>query len=315
MTDGPNDVFPAGIRAGWAPAHVWRWFVLRAAKHVPKATRDQSEWKSLGASFFAILQAVGQAANEDGTNAFLGTDTLMAIGRCSKETVQKVLVAAEAVCLIRKTANARGGRHPKPATYACTLPLGADTETGCGIAWERALAVLSSSEYDRRLRHKRAKGLGRHVTPSGLGPVQALEASCDAPVPAEEVIEGASRDGGRQRHVTDQKGLHDAPTRLHQAVHHERAEVVSQPQVDGALVSAVRGQPPATATAAPSDGHGDHPRSSTPAAANYAEHVAACDRCPREMWCPQGSRLRKYLVAEQHHKRARHLPSAAGDAG
>ncbi|MFE1789162.1 hypothetical protein ACFW7J_12345 [Streptomyces sp. NPDC059525] len=313
MTAGPNDVMPGAIRPGWAPAHAWRWFLLRSAKHIPRATRDQPEWKSLGASFFAILQAVGQAANEDGTNAFLGTDTLMAIGRCSKETVQKVLVAAEAVCLIRKTANARGGRCPKPATYACTLPLGADTETGCGIAWERALAVLSSSEYDRRLRHKRAKSSGQHVTPADRRRMQALEASRDALVPADEVIEGASRDEGRQRHVTDQKASHDAPTRLHQDLHHETAEVVSQPQVDGALASALRGQPPTTATAAPSDAHEDS-RSSTPAAANYARHLAACDRCPREMWCPQGSRLRKYLVAEQHRKRARHLPSAPDDA-
>ncbi|GAA0270125.1 hypothetical protein GCM10010302_04620 [Streptomyces polychromogenes] len=311
MTDGPNDVMPAGIRPGWAPAHAWRWFLLRSAKHVPKATRDQPEWKSLGASFFAILQAVGQAANEDGTNAFLGTDTLMAIGRCSKETVQKVLVAAEAVCLIRKTANARGGRHPKPATYACTLPLGADTETGHGIAWGEAAAVLSSSEHDRRLRHKRAKGPERHVMPPDRSPVQELAASCDGPVPAGAEVEVASHDAARERHVTGQKASPDAPTRFHPAFHQEMDEAVDQPQVDGALPSAIgRGRPLDTA-AVPAGGH-EGGRASAVAESNYTRHVASCDRCPREMWCPQGSRLRKYLVAEQNHKRARYLGGPPG---
>ncbi|MEW2372591.1 hypothetical protein AB0940_24960 [Streptomyces sp. NPDC006656] len=308
MTDGPNEVMPGKIWPGRTPAHAWRWFLLRAAKHVPKGTRDQPEWKSLGASFFAILQAVGQAADEDGTNAFLGIETLMAVGRCSKETVQKVLVAAEAVCLIRKTANARGGRHPKPAAYACTLPLGADTGTGRGIAWERALAVLSSSEHDRRLRHKRAKDAGRHVTPPDRSPMQKQTASYDALVPAEGEVEAASRDVGTERHVTDQTALRDAPTRVHQALDQEIDEVVCQPQVDRALPSAAVRNGLTAATAVSAEGH-DEGRGSAVAASNYAKHVVTCDRCPREMWCPQGSRLRKYLVAEQNHKRARYLGS------
>lgn len=218
----------------------------------------------------------------------------MAIGRCSKETVQKVLVAAEAVCLIRKTANARGGRHPRPATYACTLPLGADPETGHGIAWGKAAAVLSSSEHDRRLRHKRAKDPGRHVTPPDRSPVQEHGASYDAPLSARTGIEAASHDKGRERHVTDQKALRDGPTRYHQALHQDMGEVVCQPQVDGTLPSATgRGDPHGTATV-PAQGY-DNGRSSEVAASTYMRHVAACDRCPWELWCPQGSRLRKYL--------------------
>ncbi|MFF4498694.1 hypothetical protein [Streptomyces sp. NPDC001546] len=311
MTDGTYDVMPVGARPGRAPAHAWRWFLLRSAKHIPKATRKQSEWKSLGASFFAILQAVGQAANEDGTNAFLGTDTLMAIGRCSKETVRKVLVAAEAVCLIRKTANARGGRYPKPATYACTLPLGADTETGRGIAWEEALAVLSSSEHDRRLRHKRAQGPGRHVMRSARSPAHELGASRGAPAAVVVEIAKASRGAATERHVTDQKASRDVPTRFHQDLHQEMDEGVGRPQVDGD-----RPKPPALGgpgeTASESAVGHEGSRSRNVAEANYARHVAACDRCPREMWCPQGARLRRFLVGEQSHKRARYLGTPPG---
>ncbi|GAA3386436.1 hypothetical protein [Streptomyces racemochromogenes] len=306
MVEGTNDVAPGEIRRGWAPAHSWRWFLLRSAKHIPKAARNQSEWKSLGASFFAILQAMGQAANEDGTNAFLGTDTLMAVGRCSKETVQKVLVAAEAVCLIKKTANARGGRHPKPATYACTLPLGADTDTGLGVLWERALAVLSSSEHDRRLRHKRASGTERHVTPHEQQLTSVQEPSRDAVSDGPNAMQKASRDASTERHVTDPKASYDAPTRSHQDPHHEMADAVRQPQLDRPSPPGGEHQDLREAGAEPSEGRADE-NGSAVAAANYARHAADCDRCPREMWCPQGARLRRYLTAHQNRQRMKYL--------
>nr|WSX47580.1 hypothetical protein OG409_00445 [Streptomyces sp. NBC_00974]WSX54276.1 hypothetical protein OG409_38470 [Streptomyces sp. NBC_00974] len=308
MIDGYGDDTPGEIKRGWAPAHSWRWFLIRSAKHVPKAAKGQPEWKALGASFFAILQAVGQAADSDGGNAFLGTDSLMAIGRCSKETVQKVFLAAEAMHLIRKTANARGGRHPKPATYACTFPLGADAETGAGLEWDRALAVLSSSEHDRRLRHKRAQAAGRHVTPHDEIPGRVQVASRDATCESATEIQTASHDGPTGRHVTAQEASRDAPTRSHQALHHEMVDVVDLPQVDTPASSeedrppGAIGPPVQPAAAWQRDG-----QALEGAAKNYERHAATCDRCPREMWCPQGSRLRKYLATEQNHKRARYL--------
>ncbi|MFK0224082.1 hypothetical protein ACIQWN_38750 [Streptomyces vinaceus] len=296
------------FKSGGAPAHSWRWFLIRCAKHVPKAARGQSQWKFLGAQFFAILQALGQAANEDGTNAFLGIDTLMAVGRCSKDTVQKVLIAAEAVQLIKKTANARGGRNPKPATYACTFPLGADMESGRGLDWERALLVLSSSDHDRRLRHKRTLATGLHMTPSEQAPSRGLEASRDASSEGADEIQKASRDERTGRHVTDQRASCDAPTRSYQDVHHETAGVVDPPQVDAAaLVDQDRRQSDPGLSNRSDPGQGERRDTQSLAGANYERHVATCDRCPREMWCPDGSRLRRYLAGEQHHKRARYL--------
>ncbi|MCX4632834.1 hypothetical protein [Streptomyces sp. NBC_01443] len=308
MIDREYEDGSGAIRRGWAPAHSWRWFLIRSAKHVPKAARDQPQWKSLGAQFFAILQALGQAANEDGTNAFLGIDTLMAVGRCSKDTVHKVLIAAEAVQLIRKTANARGGRNPKPATYACTFPLGADTETGRGLDWERALLVLSSSEHDRRLRHKRTIATGRHMTPSEGGPPEGQEASRDAPCEGAGEIQKASRDEFTGRHVTDQRASCDAPTRFHQDLHHENAGVVDPPRVDAAApADQDPRRPDPGLPRSPALAKADRRHTAGLAAANYQRHVATCDRCPREIWCPEGSRLRRYLATEQHHKRARYL--------
>ncbi|MEV6735236.1 hypothetical protein [Streptomyces sp. NPDC051364] len=301
--DGSGD-----IKRGWAPAHSWRWFLIRSAKHVPKAARDQPQWKFLGAQFFAILQAVGQAANEDGTNAFLGIDTLMAVGRCSKDTVQKVLIAAEAMQLIKKTANARGGRNPKPATYACTFPLGADTETGRGLDWERALLVLSSSEHDRRLRHKRTNATARHLTPSGEATSAGQEALPDASCDGAGEIQKTSHDEPTGRHVTDQRASGDAPTRSYQALHHERGAVVDPPQVNAAAPAEQDPRQPDTGTPkGPARAQQERPHAPGLATANYQRHVTTCDRCPREIWCPEGSRLRRYLTAEQHHKRARYL--------
>ncbi|WP_329438815.1 hypothetical protein OG906_00365 [Streptomyces sp. NBC_01426] len=314
MSDAEIDEAASDVNRGWAPAHSWRWFLLRAAKHVPKATTSDPRWKFLGASFFSILQAIGQAANEDGTNAFLGTQTLMAVGRCSKETVHKVLLAAEAMQLIRKTAHARGGRNPKPATYACTLPIGANAKTGKGLDWERAVAVLSSSEHDRRLRHKRANETARQVTPDGLGVEGNQRASRDAGWVAEELIQRSSRDKGTGRHLTEQGASHDAPTRVYQALDHEMADAPLQPQVDGTHppqdhtrcdpLPAPAGEPPAVRRVGE--------QASRSAAADYEEHAAACERCSRELWCSEGSRLRRYLMNEQSGKRARYL---SGDQG
>lgn len=295
MSDGDLDGTSQATKRGCAPAHSWRWFLIRAAKHVPKGGRSTPQWKTLGASFFAILQAMGQAANEDGTNAFLGVETLMAVGRCSKDTVQKVLVAAEAMCLLRKTANARGGRHPKPATYACTFPLGADTATGAGLDWELALSVLSSSEHDRRLRHKRAKASEHHVTPPARAVNDGHAASRDAAWEEPARVQTASRDEATERHVTAQGESHDAPTRFHHGLHQERADVVQQPQVNDLTPAQGRGNQGL---------RGDDSRCS---ADLYERHLATCDRCPREIWCPEGSRLRRYLTQEQTRKRARHL--------
>lgn len=308
VIDGESSDGSVGVR-GWAPAHSWRWFLVRSARHVPKATRNEPQWKSLGASFFSVLQAIGQAANEDGTNAFLGTDTLMAVGRCSKETVHKVLVAAEAVGLIMKTAKARGGRYPKPATYACTLPLGADAATGRGLDWEQALAVLSSSEDDRRLRHKRAKATERHVTPPGQGLENGQEASHDPAWGSEGRVQGASRDGFTGRHVTSQEASRDAPTRFHPAFHHETAEVVDPPQVDGCLLveQDQHSLSPEFEDELPMKQQAVPPQSRSRAAANHERHVATCERCSREMWCPQGASLRRYLTIGQSRKRAEHM--------
>ncbi|MFD9356455.1 hypothetical protein [Streptomyces sp. NPDC060031] len=308
MIYGYGDDSTGEIKHGWAPAHSWRWFLVRSAKHVPKAAKGQPQWKTLGASFFAILQAVGQAADSDGTNAFLGTDTLMAIGRCSKETVQKVLLAAEAMHLIKKTSNARGGRHPKPATYACTLPLGADAETGTGLDWERALAVLDSSEHDRRLRHKRAQATERHVTPSDETPGRVQTASHDTLCEAANKFQTASHDRPTGRHVTDQTASRDAPTRSNQALDHEMADAVDPPQVD--TPAPPEEDPPpgvAESSAQPRAARQHYNRGPEAAANSYERHAATCERCPREMWCPQGSRLRKYLTSDQSRKRARHL--------
>ncbi|UUU44332.1 hypothetical protein [Streptomyces sp. NBC_00162] len=303
MIDRENEDGSGDIKRGWAPAHSWRWFLIRSAKHVPKAARDQSQWKFLGASFFSILQAVGQAANEDGTNAFLGIDTLMAVGRCSKDTVQKVLIAAEAMQLIKKTANARGGRNPKPATYACTFPLGAETGTGRGLDWERALLVLSSSEHDRRLRHKRAKAIGRHVPPPDEAARDQQEALPDALCDGAIEIQKASHGELTGRHATDQRASGDAPTRFHQALHHEAADAVDSPQVNEAAPTE---QPDTCRPMNTARAQQEHDAPGL-AAANYQRHVTICDRCPREIWCPQGSRLRKYLTVEQNHKRAHYL--------
>ncbi|MFE2275559.1 hypothetical protein ACFXB4_40880 [Streptomyces lavendulae] len=308
MNDREHENGPGAAKRGCAPAHSWRWFLIRAAKHVPKAAREQPQWRFLGAQFFAILQAVGQAANEDGTNAFLGIDTLMAVGRCSKDTVQKVLIAAEAMQLIRKTANARGGRNPRPATYACTFPLGADAETGGGLDWERALIVLSSSEHDRRLRHKRVNATGRHLTPSDEGPSQGQEALRDAPCDGADETQKASHDESTGRHMADQRASYDASTRSYQAIHHENADVVDPPQVHGAApVEQDPRRPDTGSSESPAPAKEKRRSTPDPAAANYQLHVATCDRCPREMWCPEGSRMRRYLATEQHHKRVRYL--------
>ncbi|MCC0100674.1 hypothetical protein K7B10_39170 [Streptomyces flavotricini] len=313
MIDRENEDGSGAATRGWAPAHSWRWFLIRAAKHVPKAGKDQPQRKFLGAQFFAILQAVGQAANEDGTNAFLGIDTLMAVGRCSKDTVQKVLIAAESMQLIRKTANARGGRNPKPATYACTFPLGADTETGRGLDWERALIVLSSSEHDRRLRHKRAVPTGRHMKRSEEAAPEAQEASSDAACDDAAMKQEASHDHSTGRHVTDQRASGDASTRGYQALHHEEAAAVDPPQVDAAA-PAKQDSPSPDAGMQNSPSYARQGLRAAPdsAAANYQGHVATCDRCPREIWCPEGSRLRRYLAREQHQKRARYLGANGG---
>ncbi|MGW0751954.1 hypothetical protein [Streptomyces sp. NPDC002587] len=308
MIDREYEDGPGAIKRGCAPAHSWRWFLIRSAKHIPKAARDQPQWKFLGAQFFAILQAMGQAANEDGTNAFLGIDTLMAVGRCSKDTVHKVLIAAEVMQLIRKTANARGGRNPKPATYACTFPLGADTETGRGLDWERALVVLSSSEHDRRLRHKRTNATGRHLTLPDELSSQGQEAPRDAPCDKAGEIQGASHDEFTGRHVADQRASGDAPTRSYQALHHEDAAVVDPPQVNAAVPAEQDPRQPGTGLPKGSPRTQDeHRYAQGLARANYHRHLTICDRCPSEIWCPEGSRLRRYLTTEQHHKRARYL--------
>jgi hypothetical protein len=214
-------------------AHSWRWFLIRATKHVPKGTKAEPQWKTLGSSFFAILQAIGQAANEDGTNSFLSVETLGDVGRCSDDTVKKVLKAAEAIGLIKKTANARGGRNPRPAVYACVFPLGSNTETGKGLDWERALFVLTNPANDRRLAHKRRKQNPSHDALSEQAP-DVQDASHDAPCPAAPEIQNPSRDTDRTRHVTIHKPSRDGATRTDQDGDHEMAGVGPQPTDAGA---------------------------------------------------------------------------------
>jgi hypothetical protein len=129
-----------------APAHAWRWFVLKAARHAPRGP----EWKHLNARFFAVLGAMGTAADDDGTGIKLSTASYMSVARCDDETVTRILNAICAMNLAVKTKSARGGRTPAPAEYALMFPIGADAKTGAGLDWDRALFVLKSGRTRRK---------------------------------------------------------------------------------------------------------------------------------------------------------------------
>ncbi|ROR42853.1 hypothetical protein [Kitasatospora cineracea] len=210
VTTPPRRDTAVSVRLAWRNGLRNRW-----VKQIPRASRGQSQWRSLSGDFTGFLLYLGDMADEDGTNLRTppSRDTVAAFVRCSKETVQRYYEAAEAAGLVFLRRD-QGGRI---AGYRLLMPFGDLPD------WRGCLDALRSDarrvKQQEKREHERVQGWarGRVRTCSSSRADECGQVHSSAPAdeltPPEDT-DSSARDDVTGPHVTSGSSARADTTRL-----------------------------------------------------------------------------------------------------
>ncbi|MFJ5882823.1 hypothetical protein [Kitasatospora cineracea] len=186
-TAPPRRDAAVSVRLSWRNGLRNRW-----VGQIPRASRGQSEWRSLSGDFTGFLLYLGDMADEDGTNLRTppSRDTVAAFVRCSKETVQRYYEAAEAAGLVFLRRD-QGGRI---AGYRLLMPFGDLPD------WRACLDVLRSDTRRIKQQAKRECERGRVRTCSSSRADECGQVHSSAP--ADELTPDGDADSSARDDVT-----------------------------------------------------------------------------------------------------------------